>query len=378
MAKNALVSEEMAKKFATEKETPYTRWIKAEGLDIIPALYVRNLRTVELKPWARRGGNAVFVNHDASRISNDSYVMEIPPGKKLEPHRQLYEEMILILDGRGSTTVWNNAGKRITFEWKAGSLFAIPLNAWHQHFNGSGKEPARYVGVTNAPPVINLYEDLDYIFGCDHDFKNRFDGEPDYFSAKGEQDGLLLRTNFVADAINLPLISAKERGAGGGHIRFSMARGSMNSHISQFPVGTYKKAHAHGPSAHVIILSGEGYSLMWREGEEPTRYDWQVGTLIVPPNKYLHQHFNTGPTPARYLAFKHEVALIRNAQGVPTAWISQRVGGDQIDYADESPSIRDMFGQALARHGMTPRMDDVYRAETADLPPKAVPSEAAE
>ena len=225
MAKNALVSEDLAKKFATEKETPYTRWIKDEGLDIIPALYVRNLRTVDLKPWARRGGNAVFVNHDASRISNDSYVMEIPPGKKLEPHRQLFEEMILILEGRGSTTVWNNEGKRITFEWKAGSLFAIPLNAWHQHFNGSGKESARYVGVTNAPPVVNLYEDIDYIFGCDHDFKNRFNGEPDYFSAKGEQHGFLLQTNFVADAINLPLISAKERGAGGGHIRFIMAQG---------------------------------------------------------------------------------------------------------------------------------------------------------
>ena len=100
--------------------------------------------------------------------------------------------MILVLDGRGSTTVWNNEGKRITFEWKAGSLFAIPLNAWHQHFNGSGKEPARYVGVTNAP-VVNLYEDLDFIFGCEHDFKNRFNGEADYFSAKGEQKGLLLR-----------------------------------------------------------------------------------------------------------------------------------------------------------------------------------------
>src|SRR5665647_1981007 len=62
--------------------------------------------------------------------------------------------------------------------------------------------------------------------------------------------GLLLETNFVADAVNLPLISAKERGAGGGHIRFNMAKGSMNSHISQFPVGTYKKAHCHGPGAH--------------------------------------------------------------------------------------------------------------------------------
>ena len=114
----------------------------------------------------------------------------------------------------------------------------------------------------------------------------------------------------------------------------------MNSHISQFPIGTYKKAHCHGPGAHVIILSGEGYSLMWPEGEEPRRYEWQVGTMIVPPNMWLHQHFNTGTTPARYLAFKHEVVSIRNAQGVPKAWISRRIGGDQIDYADETPEVR--------------------------------------
>src|SRR5437016_4682947 len=374
MAKDAVVSDELSKKFSTEKDTPYLRWVRGEGLDIIGAHYVRNLRTVELKPWARRGGRGVYINHEASRTSNDCYVCEIPPGKKLEPQRQLFEEMILVLDGRGSTTVWNDQGRRITFEWKAGAMFAIPLNCRHQHFNGSGQAPARYVAVTNAPPVINLYEDLEFVFNTAHDFKNRFAGEPDYFGAKNEQKGFLLCTNFVADAVNLPLISAKERGAGGGHIRFNMAKGSMSSHISQFPVGTYKKAHAHGPSAHVIILSGEGFSLMWRQGEEPQRYEWQPGTLIVPPNKWFHQHFNTGPTPARYLAFKHEVALIRNSQGVPTAWISRRVGGDQIDYADESPQIRNMFAQALGKHGLAPRMDEVYQAEIADLPPKMATS----
>src|ERR687895_27144 len=97
MAKEAIVSEEMAKKFATEKDTPYTRWIRDEGLEIISAHYVRNLRTVELKPWPRRGGRAVFINHEASRTSNDCYVCEIEPGGKLAPQRQLYEEMILIL-----------------------------------------------------------------------------------------------------------------------------------------------------------------------------------------------------------------------------------------------------------------------------------------
>jgi hypothetical protein len=120
----------------------------------------------------------------------------------------------------------------------------------------------------------------------------------------------------------------------------------------------------------VIILSGEGYSLMWPEGEEPTRYEWGPGTLIVPPNMWYHQHFNGGTEPGRYLAFKHEVVSIRNAQGVPKAWISQRIGGDQIDYADESPYVRETFTAALAELGMEPQMDAAYEAELATLPPK--------
>ena len=157
---DAKVSEEMAKKFATEKETPYTRWVREEGLEIISSFYVQNLHTVELKPWPRRGGKGVYLNHDASRTSNDCYVCEIPAGKSLAPQRQLFEEMIYVLDGRGSTAVWNDAGKRVSFEWKAGAIFAIPLNCHHQHFNGSGDKPARYVAVTNAPVIINAFSGM--------------------------------------------------------------------------------------------------------------------------------------------------------------------------------------------------------------------------
>jgi oxalate decarboxylase/phosphoglucose isomerase-like protein (cupin superfamily) len=365
----AIVDDQLASKFATEKDSPYTRWVASEGLEIVNGFHIKDLRALELKPWTRRGGKGVFINHDASRTSNDCYVCEIPEGSSLAPQRQLFEEMILILDGRGSTRVWNDAGQSVTFEWQAGSMFAIPLNTWHQHSNLSGLEPAKFVSSTNMPPVINLYDDPEFVFSTPRDFPQRFNGEADYFAPKEEMKGLLLDTNFVTDAVNLRLVSAKERGAGGGHIRFSMAKGSMNSHISQFPVGTYKKGHRHGPGAHVIILSGSGYSLMWPEGEEPQRFEWQTGSLIIPPNMWFHQHFNSSPDPARYLAFKHEVVSIRNAQGVPKAWISRRIGGDQIDYADERPEIRDMFAKSLAQADIAPRMDDAYQAELADLPP---------
>src|SRR3569832_1231025 len=97
-------------------------------------------RDIDLKPWPRRGGKGVFINHEASRTSNDCYVCEIPAGGKLEPQRQLYEEMLLILGGRVSTTVWNDSGARITFEWKQGAIFAIPKKNKNQQNNGSGQE----------------------------------------------------------------------------------------------------------------------------------------------------------------------------------------------------------------------------------------------
>ena len=105
-------------------------------------------------------------------------------------------------------------------------------------------------------------------------------------------------------------------------------------------------------------------------GRGAHRYEWGPGTLIVPPNMWYHQHFNTGTEPARYLAFKHEVVSIRNAQGVPKAWISQRIGGDQIDYADESSYVRETFKEALAKNGLEPQMETAYEQEQEALPPK--------
>jgi hypothetical protein len=43
---------------------------------------------------------------------------------------------------------------------------------------------------------------------------------------------------------------------------------------------------------------------MWPEGEPIRRFDWREGSIVVPPARWLHQHFNTGSTPARYLTLR--------------------------------------------------------------------------
>lgn len=343
------------------RESTYQKWIRSEGIDVVPGHHVPDLRALPVKPWARTGGSACLINHDDSDRSNDCVVEEIPAGGDVSPQRHLHERMIYVLSGRGSTAVWQEGGPQQSFEWQEGSLFAIPLNAWYQHFNSRGDAPVRLLSVTNLPAVMNMFEDQKFVFDCPYPFTSRFSGESGYFNAEGTLEGRAWECNFVPDARRFELLDYKERGAGGKNIHFKLAGNTMGAHVSEFPVGTYKKAHRHGPGAHVVILSGTGYSLMWKEGEPVQRYDWSEGTMIIPPDRAFHQHFNTGTTPARYLALRYTVGRVRQAgTGLPMSSISVRQGGDQIDYEDEDPNTRRMYQEECARHGVEYGMDPFF------------------
>jgi gentisate 1,2-dioxygenase len=116
--------------------------------------------------------------------------------------------------------------------------------------------------------------------------------------------------------------------------------------MSVFPPQSYKKAHRHGPGAVIVIPAGEGYSIMWKDGEEKVVIPWHEGSLFVPPDRWFHQHFNAGATHARYLA-------MRTPQGL--MGYSERVEDrkrDQIEYPDEEPWIREKFKNELAKIGL--------------------------
>src|SRR5438876_6246410 len=142
----------------------YEDWVAREGLELIRGHSVQDVYTVPLRHWARTDGYAVQIELDGASEQATAYVQEIPPAGKLNPMRHVYEEMVFVLSGRGSTSVWYDEGQKRSFEWGPWSLFAIPLNAWYQHFNLSGSEPARYVALTTAPTMMNFIRDDNFIF----------------------------------------------------------------------------------------------------------------------------------------------------------------------------------------------------------------------
>jgi hypothetical protein len=71
-------------------------------------------------------------------------------------------------------------------------------------------------------------------------------------------------TNFIPDIKKLPLYEWKSRGGGGTNAFMVMGAGMMESHVSRFESGHYKKGHRHGPGAHLYITEGEGYVLTQR------------------------------------------------------------------------------------------------------------------
>ena len=297
-------------------------------------------------------------------------VVEIAPGGKTAPQRHVYESVVYVLAGQGSTSVESPSGERHSFEWQTGSLFAIPLNASYRHYNGSGSEPARFVAVTDLPLVLNLFRDEDFIWNNSHAFPERF-GESRQF--RGDGTFLPMRpgrhmweTNFVPDLRTFELKEWKARGAGGSNIMFVLADGTMHAHMSEMPVGTYKKGHRHGADFHVFAVTGQGYSLYWWEGaQELQRFDWKHGCVFAPADRLFHQHFNASPEPARYLAvafggLRYPTLADKRATFMGMD-VSVKEGGRQIEYEDEDPRIRRIYEDELRARGLASRRDGIFQ-----------------
>ncbi len=345
---------------------PYLDWVEKEGPAVTEGLGI-DLLEIKTTPWPRLGVDGAFAHLRGRGDFVSIFVIDIPPGGNTAPQRHLFEEVVYVLEGRGSTTIKTSDGETHSFEWGPKSLFALPLNAEYRHFNGSGRSRVRIASTNNLPVVLNVFHNEAFIFKNDASFPERA-GKAGYFSGEGEfipkRPGRhMWETNFVPDVSAFELRSWDKRGAGSSNMKFILADGTMHAHSSEMPVGTYKKAHRHGPDFHVFNVTGGGYSLLWYEDDEDfERVNWRHGVVFAPPDGMYHQHYNTGNQPARYLAialgslrYPFTSAKRRLFEGVD---VNVRDGGAQIEYEDQDPRIHQIYLRELAANGVGSRMNE--------------------
>jgi hypothetical protein len=91
--------------------------------------------------------------------------------------------------------------------------------------------------------------------------------------------------------------------------------------------------------------------------------------VLVPADRQFHQHFNTGPQPARYLAtavgglrypttLANRVSLLgTGGDDKPAVSKSIKEGGDQIEYEDQDPRIHRIWLEAMRKNGAPAKME---------------------
>lgn len=369
---------------------PYNSFMEAQGIPIVRDFGVSKVQNLVLQPWARMGGRGAFIQLFGTEGLWGSYVVEVPSGGALNVEKHLYEEQFIVVEGRGTTEVWQEGGKRHVFEWQTGSMFAIPLNTYHRIVNASSS-PALLLAGTTAPNAMNLHANNDFIFDNDFVFRDRFDDSDDFFKEREEigPDPLIgramRRTNFIPDIINCDLPLDNRRSPGYRRVEPYLAGNQFYQFIGQHETGRYSKGHAHAPCAVLICLQGKGYTYAWPASlgirpfsdgnrDKVVRVDYEpIGMVSAAPmsGDWYHQHFGVSKEPLRLTAwfgpnatFGGIIMLAGRPGDAETDEASNdiRDGGKSIPYDEEDPYIREEYEAALRAVGAQSRMEEwLYR-----------------
>ncbi len=365
--------------------TPFERWVVDEGLEVVQLPRINDISTMELAPWERTGTQAMILDltsdpavlaeaaapSKARRLVGQGmirYVCEIPPGGTYKAERHMYDELFVVVKGRGATSVWYEGHTKQTFEWQEDSVFSIPLNAWHEIYNASGEEPARLLATTTAPTAMNYYASPEFVFNCPMAFLDRFDPDDElYFSGKTTKlEHRFTETNFIPNALAAAMDTWEARGPG-TNMMISMANANLVCHMSEFPPMSYKKGHSSrairpgrgGNTTAYLMLSGVGYDLQWPNGVKPApgvplgeRIDYQRHTILTNGAGY-HQHFNISEEPIRYLVLRFGNPRF---SGGGSGTRNEDAVNSNIEFENEDPAIREMFQQELGKRGLESAM----------------------
>jgi quercetin dioxygenase-like cupin family protein len=371
-------------KFARPK-LAYDLFMESEGIPIFRDIGISKVQNLPTKPWKRLGGKGSYIQLYGTEGKWGSYVVEVPGAGALNVEKHLYEKICLVVEGRGTTEVWQEGDKkRHVFEWQKGSLFSIPVNCYHRIVNATSS-PSLILCGTTAPNLINLLNSTDAVFNSPYVFRDRFNGADDFFKPKEDIEpdpvrGLAMRrSNLFPDIINCELPLDNRRSPGYRRIEPYMTDNTFYLWIGQHENGRYSKAHAHTSAAVLICIKGKGYTYSWPEeigpnpwkngkADQVRRLDYEpVGMVTAAPGgaRWFHQHFGVSKEPFRLTAWFGPNAPGKElgAPGSPHTdygAIDLTEGGTAVPYWMEDPYIRKEYGETLKKEGVENRMEDKF------------------
>lgn len=362
-------------------EFTYDEWMDQQSIPAHKGYFIEDLRNVEVAPWSLRECEAAFIQLEGMQGVVEARVQEIPPGGTLKPFKSAVDELVYVLSGQGTTSVWGRqADARHTFEWSARSMFLVPRNTWAQLNNMQGNHPVRLLHYNYMPLAMSAIPDPAFLFNNPFEEELPLPSQDEMFSeaqavtqehiGEGQAGRTLWLGNFFPDmGVWDKLMHRPGRGSLNRSVYMKAPGSEMRAHMSVFPSGTYKKAHRHGPGRVIVIPAGEGYSIMWPEGQEKVIVPWHEASMFVPPNRWFHQHFTVGAVSGRYLALHPPNQFSGYGEEV------QDRARDQIEYPDEEPWIRQMFEDELAKRGISTQMPgDAYTNREYTWDYKGVPN----
>ena len=324
--------------------TPYEQLQAKEQIPIVKGNVVADVAALELGRWERIGAFGCYLNLSHQQ-QTDAYVCEIRPGSQTLPQRHLFEEIVYVVKGRGATSVWQDKAAKVTFEWGPGAIFAIPLNSSYIHFNGSRDEAVRFFVGTTCPRMINIFHNEEFIFRNPFDFRDRFHAGDEFLRYNKHMAQRYWETNLVPDVNQFPLDDFPMKGKGVKHMRFTLADTTYGCHVSEFPPGCRSTFHRHGPGAAIIITQGEGYVMLWKDGEERQRHDFKVGTVYSPDDLMWHGHFNAGQGSMRHFAMRGDSPKYSHDRFRNPLWT-------MIPMDEEPPEIQREYVKILKDNGV--------------------------
>lgn len=279
-------------------------------------LIARNLAEYPVVERPKRGSLAAAFDELSGNTTLGAHMSQLRPGASNRGHRHVDEAVFFIVSGRGWSELRQDDDKpdqRV--EWKAGSLVAIPSNAWHRHYNADPDNPARMLAFKNTRLLRRLFGSREFVYESNARLHNRYDDEPDYWTRRVTADDGRIATNYIEDVTAEMLPERPDAGRGVSLQQYQFG-GNMTLDVAI--IEAVRRGHVRAQrrlsEVAILVLQGRGRSIFWNDTGREHVLKWKEGDLFSPPLGAWQQHLTEGHAPSRLLVVSNN--FVQQALGI--------------------------------------------------------------